>query len=112
MLHRCHECGMDFEPELGACPKCDFGIYEQNKDLTYTRDIAHDRQTVDQAITQFYAALNDARKGSYGSARLIVGSGKIKEEIGSLLETEKWRGSIQKFELEHPNTGAYRIKLM
>jgi len=110
-LHHCHQCGMDFEPECGTCPKCDFGVYDQNKALTYTRDIAHDRQTVDQAITQFYATLNAARKENYGSVRLIVGGGKIKEEIGALLETEKWSGGIQRFELEQPNTGAYFIKL-
>lgn len=102
---------MDFEPEYENCPKCDFGIYDQNKLLTLTRDIAHNRQTVDQAITEFYATLNSARKESYGCIRLIVGGGKIKEEIGELLETEKWRGGIQRFELENPNTGVYVVKL-
>ena len=110
-LHHCQQCGMDFEPECEACPKCDFGVYDQNKTLTYTRDIAHDHQTVDRAITEFYAVLNSARKEQYGYVRLIVGGGKIKEEIGALLETEKWRESIQRFELEQPNSGAYRIKL-
>ena len=104
-LHRCQQCGMDFEPESETCPKCDFGIHDQNRLLTLTRDIAHDHQTVDQATSQFYATLNTARKESYGYARLIVGGGKIKEEIGDLLETEKWRGSIKRFELEQPNTG-------
>lgn len=102
---------MGFDPESGRCPKCDFGIYEQNRKLTYTRDIAHSRQTVEQATHQFYVAMEIARQQEYGNLRLIVGGGLIKAEVGQLLETEKWRGNIQRFELERPNTGAYLIKL-
>lgn len=102
---------MEFTPESANCPKCDYGVYEQNKSETYTADIAHNRQTVDQATREFYATLETAKQQNYGALRLIVGGGLIKEEIGRLLETEKWRGTVQRFELQHPNTGAYFVKL-
>lgn len=102
---------MGFPIDLASCPKCDYGIFEQNRGKTFSRDIAHNHQTIEQATREFYSALDRARSESYGQLRLIVGGGLIKEEVGQLLETEKWRGNIQRYELEHPNTGAYLIRL-
>ena len=102
---------MLFDLTLARCPKCDFGVTEQNRKQIFTQDIAHQRQTLAQASAEFYSVLETARNNNFGYVRLIVGGGRIKQEIGALLETEKWRGNIQSFELERPNTGAYLVKL-
>ena len=102
---------MRFDSALSHCPKCDYGITEQNRRDTYTRDVAHNRQTVAEASAELYSVLDTAKREQFGYVRLVVGGGRIKEEIGHLLETEQWRGTIRSFELDHPNTGAYLVKL-
>ena len=102
---------MQFDLSLTRCPKCDYGITEQNSNETCTKDIAHNRQSLTQATEQFYSVLQSAKRDNYRYLRLIVGGGRIKEEVGHLLETEQWRGTIKNFKLETPNNGAYLVTL-
>ena len=101
-----------FSDQDSQCPKCDYGAFDQNRAAILTEDIAHSRQTVAQASTQFYQLLDKAKRENYGKLRLIVGGGKIKQEIGDLLDSEIWRGNIKRYQLDNPNTGAYLVKLV
>lgn len=107
----CANCGMTYEADLDNCPKCDFGKYEQNLTNTLTRDIAHNRQTVRLAEQEFYRAIEDAKQQGYGRLRLIVGGGIIREETQNLLDTAVWQKNITGFEIEHPNKGAFLVRL-
>jgi len=80
----CHSCGMYIDESLSECPKCDAGVYAHNHAETITVDIAHNRQSVAQASTQFYDALESATLQQFGKLRIIVGSGLIKNDIGPI----------------------------
>ena len=45
----CFNCRMEYVPHTGYCPKCDYGMYEQNWERTMLVDITHRGQNVDQA---------------------------------------------------------------
>ncbi len=109
--HQCQQCGMSYPEEQQCCPKCDYGRHEQNRLCTLEVDIAHDLQTVDQAVDQFHGALAQARRELYRELRLIVGGGLINREVGRLLETELQKKSIRSYGYERHNRGAYLVQL-
>lgn len=110
-IHQCFKCGMSYDASETHCPKCDFGRFEQNRGQQFSVDIAHNRQTVETAVQQFYSALEQAGREQYSELEIIVGGGLINREIASTLEAEVWKGSIRSFRQEPHNRGAYILKL-
>jgi len=101
---------MQFSENQPNCPKCDYGRYDQNQNQRLTKDIAHNMQTVHQATQECYDALAKAKREKYGELRLVVGGGLINQEIGRVLEAEKWKNQLKSFEYEKFNNGAYLIR--
>lgn len=102
---------MDYPNQLVRCPKCDFERGAENLNRTLTVDVAHNRQTVMEAITQFETALENAVNHKYGYLRIIVGGAKIRDEIERNLSQKKELGTLATFGLEPKNNGCFLIKL-
>jgi len=102
---------MSYDASATACPKCDYGRFEQNRGQLVSVDIAHNLQTVEIAAQQFYSALAQARREQYSELEVVVGGGLIKREIAGILEAEVWKESIREFWQEPRNRGAYILKL-
>lgn len=102
---------MSYDASESHCPKCDFGRFEQNRGQQFAVDIAHNRQTVETAVQQFYSALEQASREQYSELEIIVGGGLIRREIATILEAEVWKDSIRSFRQEPHNPGAYILKL-
>ena len=107
----CAACGMIYNLGSGRCPKCDTQPFSENRRATLTVDIAHQGQRVHEALEEFAEALEMAREQGYGYLRLIVGSGKINQELALDLDTAIWRGLIKDYQYEDPNQGVYLVRL-
>lgn len=107
----CSSCGMVFSISAGHCPKCDTRPFSENRKATLTIDIAHQGQRLHEALEEFEEALQLAREQGYGYLRLIVGSGKINQELAKDLDTAVWRGLIKDYQHETPNKGAYLVRM-
>jgi hypothetical protein len=102
---------MHMTPQDIHCPKCDEHRYAQNRKKTLSIDIAHDMQTLIQAEQQFDAAIRQAREEQYGKLKLIVGRGRIRQEIRRSLDTAQWQNRIRSYKPEDNNDGAYILLL-
>lgn len=103
---------MGFSASQRQCPKCDYGRFDQNRSETLSVDIAHNRQTINQATEQFYRALAQAKQENYQQLRVVVGGALINREIASILEGEHWRKQFRSFAQEPGNPGAFIIRLI
>lgn len=110
--HQCQQCGMQFPAHEKQCPKCDYGIFDHNRNRTFSVDIAHNLQTIDQATQQFYNALAKAKREKYLNLRVVVGGNLINREIASVLEAELWKQQIRSYDYETGNQGAFLIQLI
>lgn len=110
--HQCQHCGMHFPTREKQCPKCDFGIFDHNETRTFSVDIAHNLQTIDQATQQFYDALTKAKREKYRELRVVVGGNLINREIASVLAAERWKQQIHSYDYETGNRGAFLIRLL
>lgn len=93
------------------CCKCDSSLFEQSDGSTLTRDIAHQHETVMQAMLKLDQTLDEAWQGYYQSLRLIVGGGRIREEVLGQLAYYQQEGNLYAFSDEAPNRGAVLIHL-
>jgi hypothetical protein len=107
----CATCGMVYSISAGRCPKCDARPFSENRRATLTIDIAHGGQRVHEALVEFQEALEMAQEQGYGYLRLIVGSGRINQELARDLEAAIWRGQIKNYQYEDPNKGAYLVRM-
>lgn len=107
----CLECGMIVSFGMVHCPKCDNRLDLQHDGSTVTVDIAHQRETVREALLKLKRHMNETRDTNAQNLRVIVGSGRIREEILGLLYDLKTREVIVDFLQEAPNFGAVVIKL-
>jgi len=110
--HQCQQCGMHFSLPETQCPKCDYRIFDHNETRTFSVDIAHNLQTIDQATQQFYDALAKAKREKYRELRVVVGGNLINKEIGSVLEAELWKQQIRSYDYESGNRGAFLVRLI
>lgn len=88
------------------CIKCDSPLWSQSDGSMVTADIAHQHESVSQAMIKFSDALNRGWQQSHAEhLRLIVGGGLIKDAVlaelyflcskGTILEyTEENRGAV------------------
>lgn len=111
MHQTCLNCGMYLNKAENVCPKCDNALDLQHDGSTITVDIAHQGEFVSEALEKMRNEITLARKGVAQSIRLIVGSGKIRDEVMLSLRDLQFRGDIQSFERERNNAGAVLVRL-
>lgn len=117
---QCLNCGMAVSVgrlELEAVPpglrciKCDANLYMQSDGSCLTGDIAHQQETVSKALQKLDAILVAAWSGYYRSVRLIVGGGRIREEVLGQLHHYQQLDRLQAYREESPNRGAILVTL-
>jgi hypothetical protein len=116
----CQICGMlhiislpDFDERASEhyCDKCDSALFRQSDGSTLSVDIAHQRETVTQALQKLESALTDGWHGYAAQLRLIVGGGAIREAVLAELYFQQSRSRIVSFVEEGGNRGAIRVKI-
>ena len=107
----CKQCGSVWDAPLDNCLKCGWNLRLLNKSRTLEKDIAHNRQTLEEATNQLHAVVQQAKREKYGFIRLIVGGGQIGIESEKILSYLKYAKSIKSFSRENFNKGAFLIEL-
>ena len=119
-IRTCLHCGFetrtdcpDFRDpvERIVCPKCDDALFLQSDGSTLTRDIAHQGETLDRAVEKLDVTLQSAWAGYARAVRLIVGGGRIRDEILGQLRHYQDRGYIRDFATDSRNPGAITVVL-
>ena len=105
-------CHSFFEPSPACrCPKCDDDLLSQSDGTTLTCDIAHQRETVDQAMAKLDDVFEEAWRGYYQAVRFIVGGALIRDSVLGQLSFLQQQGTIQRFQEEGYNRGAILVVL-
>jgi hypothetical protein len=120
----CLMCGMPTEQDLRRlisslrdlpvslnCLKCDDDLVKQTDGSTLIIDIAHHHETVTQSMDKLEKALLLGWQSTVAKVRLIVGGGRIREEVLVQLQYYQELGYFQKFMEEIPNHGAVIVHL-
>jgi hypothetical protein len=111
MTAECLGCGMRVPAGVLTCPKCDAFLDEQTDGSVLHRDIAHQHETVAQAMVKLEQALQDCRRSHACGVRLAVGRGVIREEVMRQLSWLAMSGEILGFDHDDGNTGAIMVTL-
>ncbi len=111
MAAQCLDCGMRVTAGVLTCPKCDALLDEQTDGSVLHRDIAHQHETVAQAMAKLEHALQDCRHSHACGVRLAVGRGVIREEVMRQLSWLALSGEILDFDHDEGNTGAILVTL-
>ncbi len=109
MSGECLACGMRVTAGVATCPKCDDLLDEQTDGSVLHRDIAHQHETVAQAMSKLAQALRDCRRCHACGVRLAVGRGVIREEVMRQLSWLITTGEILDFDHDEGNTGAIMV---
>jgi hypothetical protein len=96
---------------IEICPKCDSELKNQHDGSVKTIDIAHNKETLEEALTKLSKAIKESQTKSHQFIRAIVGSKLIKEETLKELSALKKRGTIIEFREDSGNRGALIIKM-
>ena len=107
----CQFCGMSLFNTSKTCPKCDSDIEDQYHSTTLTVDVAHNKETVKQAIEKLYQVIETNQIMKHRQIRIIVGSKMIREEVIIELEALKRGKAIFDFGLDGKNSGALLIRM-
>ena len=107
----CQFCGMSLFSASKTCPKCDSDIESQYHSTTLTVDVAHNKETVKQAIDKVYQVIEKNQIMKHRQIRIIVGSKKIREEVMNELEALKRGKAIFDFGMDGKNSGAFLIRM-
>ena len=94
-----------------SCLKCDSVIAEQTDGSTHWVDIAHGGQTVREAFRELEIELQLSRGGLAQHLGLIVGNGRIREEVMLKLGDLKFRGEVQDFTNTEANPGQILVRI-
>ncbi len=115
----CLYCGLLHAQPTGAiadrhlepfCAKCDSPLWSQSDGSTRTVDIAHQRETVSQALMKFHDALDRSWRQSHAeNVRLIVGGGLIRDAVLGELHFMHSKATILDY-LEE-NRGAVLVRI-
>ncbi len=111
MTAECLACGMWVAAGVLSCPKCDALLGEQTDGSVLHRDIAHQHETLAQAMVKLEQALQDCRRSHACGVRLAVGRGVIREEVMRQLSWLAMSGEILDFDHDEGNTGAIMVTL-
>ena len=109
MSRTCLVCGMAVVAPV--CPKCDSVIADQSDGSTVTVDIAHQGETVRQAMKKLDRSLVSVQQGRAKWLRVIVGSGLIREEAIAHLTSAEFRGDVQQVEMPVANRGQVMVQV-
>jgi hypothetical protein len=119
-MRHCLDCGMpvpvprlqldDLPPSM-ICPKCDADVFRQHDSRCLSRDIAHQHETIDRALHKLDALLVEGWQGTWQSLRLIVGGGRIREQVLGQLHHYQQRGRLRSYSEDRPNRGAIVVLL-
>lgn len=93
------------------CPKCDSELLAQDDGSTLTEDIAHQGETVAQALAKLERVLDAALAGYCRDVRLVVGGGSIRDEVIGHLRFLEAEGLIRSFREEGRNRGAVVVRV-
>jgi len=119
-VRECLNCGMqlaqssiDLEnlPPALSCPKCDENVYLQTDGSCLTRDIAHNRETIERALDKLDECLVAAWSAYAAEVRVIVGGGRIREQILGQLQYYRDQGRVIDYSEDSPNYGAILIRI-
>ena len=94
-----------------TCPKCDSAIENQFQPSTLTVDVAHNKETVKQALIKLHRVLKKNEVMKHRQIRVIVGSKIIRAEVIKELETLKRQKAIFGFKTDGENSGALVIRM-
>ena len=108
-MKSCLQCGMEILAP--HCPKCDGIIADQSDGSTIQFDIAHQRETVREALLKLDQNLKLAKAGLPRYARVIVGTGKIRGEALAWLLDAEFRGDVLRVEALESNRGQILVQL-
>lgn len=112
MTHQtCLNCGMVVDASTLNCPKCDNSLSLQHDGSTVTVDIAHQGERVNEALQKMHTEIELARRGVAMQIRLVVGTGRIREEVLLVLRDLVFRGDVLDFKPEPDNIGAILVRL-
>jgi hypothetical protein len=112
---QCLNCGMaavvapllpDEIPPRQICTKCDEDIFQQSKGACLTQDLAHQHETINQALQKLEQVLLSAWAGYYREFRVIVGGGEIRHHVLGQLHYYKQQRKIISYQEESPNKGS------
>ena len=98
-------------PHTSVCPKCDALLGEQTDGSVRTHDIAHYRQTVEQALRQMEQTINQEKAGYTQAIRFIVGRGLIRDAVKRRLSQLHSAKLIRRFGQDGENEGALLVEL-
>ena len=107
----CQFCGMSLFNTSKTCPKCDSILEDQYHPTTLTVDVAHNKETVKQAIDKLYQLFARNQIMKHRQIRIIVGSKMIREEVINELEALKRGKTIFDFGIDGKNSGALLIRM-
>lgn len=111
MSRTCLDCGMVVPLSQPDCPKCDARLSLQTDGSLLHIDVAHQGETVALALSLLRSALEEAAQTPAKALRVVVGGGRIREEVGSYLAYLLHTGEVSAYEQEAGNRGAYVITL-
>jgi predicted CXXCH cytochrome family protein len=116
---QCLVCGLEHRvaaPSLlertrePLCVKCDSPLFSVGDGSQLTVDIAHQHETVKQALAKFELTLERVWQTSHVSdVRLVVGGGLIRDAVLAELHFRKTQGTVPDFREE--NRGAVLVRL-
>lgn len=93
------------------CPKCDSLISKQTDGSTVQFDIAHHGETVREALTNLERWLDEARQELPRFVRVIVGTGRIREEALGWLQDAEFRREVLSVEASESNRGQILVQI-
>ena len=107
----CQFCGMSLFNTSETCPKCDSVIENQFQPATLTIDVAHNKETVEQALVKLHRVFKKNKVMKYRQIRVIVGSKIIRSEVIKELEILKREKTIFDFKTDGKNSGALLVRM-
>ena len=107
----CQFCGMSLFNTSETCPKCDSVIENQFQPTTLTIDVAHNKETVEQALVKLHRVVKKNKVMKYRQIRVIVGSKIIRSEVIKELEILKREKTIFDFKTDGKNSGALLVRM-
>lgn len=115
----CLNCGMQHMLQPGSiidrcnqqfCIKCDASLWELSDGSTVTVDIAHNRETVAEAVAKLNRALEDVWRRSYAAnLRVVMGGGLIRDAVLAELHYRHHSGVVLGYQEE--NRGAVLVRI-
>jgi len=105
----CLQCGMTISAP--RCPKCDGLIAQQTDGSTVQFDIAHQGETVREALANLERWLDEARRELPRFVRVIVGTGRIRGEALAWLQDAEFRGDVIRVETAENNRGQIIVQI-